>query len=771
MKILIRIIVPIAFFMLSLAAYAQSPEEIAMARAMAKQYGYTESEINAMMNDKQESGSSKDVVRDVDRNVEVAPSQVIVAENASNEGSGIYGHNLFSSSNLNFIPNYNLPTPANYKLAPGDEVVLDIWGATSTHYSKVVSPEGSITIEYVGPIYLTGYTIEQVEKILRERLSTIYSGMSGDEPTTFLRVTLGKIRSLSINVVGDVATPGTFTLPSLSTVFTAVYLAGGPTNLGSLRNVRVYRQGKLYKTIDYYDFLINGNSSDNERLEDNDLIIIPPYETLVSISGSVKRPMYYELNENETIADLIQYAAGFSARADISMAHVERVKGERTMTFDVEAGDFHSFILENGDKVHIRSNIERDQNIVSISGGVWFPGNYSITEDMSTLKALIEKAGGLREEAYLDRGYMVRLDEVRDTVAMYFNVVDVVSGSDDIQLRNEDRITIFTNSYFNPGYSVVTQGQFNNAHSIAYRKGITLGDAITLSGGFTIGASSVIEIARRNFYDKSLVKRDTTAIIYLFDLEKDTSAYDFLLEPYDIITSRRLPNYVRPVSLRIVGEVNFPGYYVSEKRVVRLSELVEKAGGYTENAYLEGTTITRLLSDEEYERAVLAAKLTLQQPGVDESMVQIPDRNTRYKVGFDMKKALKEPGSIDDIILEEGDIVEIPQYTSTVKLSGAVMFPNIVAYSPSMSIKKYIKQAGGYTKLALRGKKYIVFMNGQAATKGSRNFKPMPGCEIIVPFKEERDRKRISASEVVSIATSTASLATMVITMTNILTK
>lgn len=786
---------------------AQTAEELQMAKSIARSYGYSESEINAMLNQKNASkNTTTQGSANIDRNKDyrnqqynmqqpggqqlynnmqqpvqlysnMQQPQILQPENGMSDSlfvsiflplTPVFGHDLFKSPSLDFIPNYNIPTPASYKLAPGDEVIIDIWGATYYNLSTTISPEGSITIEQVGPVYLTGYTIDQAQKVLADRLSAIYSGISGENPDTFIRVTLGKIRSLSVNVVGDVEKPGTYTLPSLSTVFTAVYMAGGPSELGSLRTIQLYRKGKLFKTIDFYDFILNGNNSGNVRLEDDDLIIVPPYGSMVEISGSIKRPMKYELKEGETVSDLIRYAAGFSESANTDMVHIVRRKGARTTSFDVTSTQYESFGMEDGDKVRIPSNIKRNLNTVNISGAVWYPGDYAITDEMSTLKDLIEKAGGLKDEAYRERGQIIRLNEVRDTVSLSFNVDKILSGDQSIALFNQDSVSIFSNSNIKTGHTVLTQGSFNDPKTLLYREGITLGDIVILSGGQSLGASPVIEVARRNF-SSDMSKSDTSAIVY--NLNVNEGGFDFKLMPYDIVTSRMLPNFREQQSVSVTGEINFPGHYVFEQRNLRVSDLIKKAGGQTADAYLEGATISRLLTEEEYQRALTATKLALVQPGIDTSMIEMPTREDRYLVGFDLKKALEHPHSYNDVVLKSGDILNIPELNSTVKISGAVLYPNVVVYNPSISVNQYIKMAGGYVKGAIKKDKYIVFMNGMAATRGSRNFKPMPGCEIIVPKRDLENTRKITAAEIVSIASSTTSVATMVVSMINILKK
>ena len=476
-----------------------------------------------------------------------------------------------------------------------------------------------------------------------------------------------------------------------------------------------------------------------------------------------------EKKSGETVADVLKYAAGFSDNANDRLVRVTRVNGERTETFNVMAQDFGTFELKDGDIVNVMPNIGRNRNIVTIRGAVWHPGSYAITDSVSSLRQLIEFAGGLREEAFMDRGNIIRLDEKRDTISLYFNVEKVMAGAQDIPLCTEDTVRIFSTADMMVRTEIETRGHLNNPSVLPFRPGMTLGDAILLSGGFAVGASKTnIDIARRNILDNSQ-RSDTISVVYNFNIVDDPAALDFELKAFDIISVRPSPSYKPQQGITVNGEVVFPGYYVIESNVVHLSEVIARTGGCTPDAYLEGATVERLLSDEEYDRAVQAARLAMREEGVDSSMIEIPDRDDRYKIGINMVAALDKPGSYNDIVLQNGDIVNIPKLNNTVKISGAVLYPNTVVYDPSISVNQYIKMAGGYVKGAIKGGKYIVFMNGTASTRGNKNFKPMPGCEIIVPQKDLSQRQRISAAEIVSIASSTTSIATMVISMVNLL--
>lgn len=772
--------ITIGALLLSLSLSAQTEAEIEMAKSIARSKGYTDSQINAMISKQQGGGTSSNaqVVPEVSRTVttnEVAAAVENVPEGsadvkADDKKSGIYGHDIFKSPDLNFVPSYNMPTPADYKLAAGDEIVIDIWGAVYMNISQTISPEGSITIPDLGPLYLTGQTIAQAEKLLKNQLSRIYSGIGGDNPTTFLRLSLGRIRSFTVNVVGDVERPGTYTLPSLSTVFSALYLSGGPTDIGSVRDVRIYRNNKLYKTFDIYKFVVDGDFSANIRLEDNDLIKVGPYTNLVSIGGKVKRPMTYEIKDGETVQDVLYYAGGFAKDANVASVHLTRVRGDRKESYDIAANNFSSFKLTNGDAISVRANIGENRNIVSIGGPVWHPGSYAISDTLTTLSQLIKAAGGLKEDTYLERGYIERLNENRVKTALHFSVKNVISGSEDVVLMNNDDIRLFTNDELVNRTLIYVDGEVNNPSQFVYRPGMTLGDALLLSGGFTVGAAlSNIDVARRNFNDGSKSESDTIATVFNFNLIEHPEANDFALEPYDAIFVRVAPNYKKQQRIKVAGEVIFPGSYVVEKNVVRLSDIIKRCGGFNQDAYVQGAVLERQLTDEEYDRTLTALQFAQQKTG-DSTTFTSADLQRTYTIGIDLKKAVENPGSYSDIILRENDVIRVPKMNNTVKITGGVLYKNVVAYDPDLKVKDYVAMSGGYLKRAKKSGIYIVYMNGTVATKKSKGgLKIEPGCEIVIPMKDESQKRPVSVAEIMSIATSTASLATMVISMINIL--
>lgn len=791
------LLITIGALLLSFSLSAQSAAQLQMAKQMAKAQGYSDAEINALMNQQMGLAGDKNGVKTIDptKKITRTPSETMTEEEFTRyqdsvwvdspkeltlveklakleeyekkeESDKVYGHDIFESPYLNFMPSYNIPTPANYKLAAGDEVVIDVWGAVYQNLTQEISPEGSILIPDLGPVYLVGQTIKQAEKTLKNALGKIYSGINGDNPNTYFRLSLGKIRSFAINVVGDVKKPGTYTLPSLSTMSSALYLAGGPSKTGSVRDIRLYRNNKLVEKFDLYKFMLDGEFKTNIRLEDNDLIKVSPYVNLVKVAGSIKRPMTYEMVDGESVSKLLEYAGGMASDANQERVHITRKKGTRAESFDVKKAEFSSFQLMDGDSITVYTNIVENRNRVHIEGAVWHQGSYAITNTMNTLQQLIEAAGGVKDDAYTDRGYIQRFNERRDTIALHFSVENVINGSEEVMLMPDDSIRIFAHRELEKRTFVYTVGEVNKPDTFVFRPGMTLGDVILLSEGFSIGASKTnINVARRNI-DDAVVAGDTIATVFSINLEEEPQELNFELEPYDIVFVRVLPNYKQQQTISVEGQVNYPGKYVVEKNVVRISDVIKKAGGLSKDAYVKGATIERKLTEAEYERAVAAREMALRQVGVDSTMIAHVNRDERYKVGIDLEAALNNPGSYADVVLQEEDIIDVPKMNNTVKISGGVLYTNVVTYDPSLKPSDYIDMAGGYTRGAIKRNTYIVYMNGNVSRKGTSRYKVEPGCEIIVPVKD-MTQKSISAAEVMSIASSTASVAAMVVSMIN----
>lgn len=790
--------ITIGAMLLAFNLSAQSAAELQMAKKMAKAQGYSDAEINALINQQMGLTGGKDGVKTVDPTKKItrtpaetmneeqftkyqdsvwvdAPKEMTLVEKLAKleeyekkeESDKVYGHDIFESPYLNFMPSYNIPTPANYKLAAGDEIVIDVWGAVYQTFTQEISPEGSIIVPELGPVYLIGQTIEQAEKTLKVALGKIFSGINSEEPTTFFRISLGQIRSFAINVVGDVKKPGTYTLPSLSTVSSALYLAGGPSKTGSVRDIRIYRNNKLVEKFDLYKFMLDGNFKTNLRLEDNDLIKVSPYVNLVKVAGHVKRPMTYEMVDGETVSKLIEYAGGFAGDANQERIHITRQKGVRSESFDVTRKDFASFQLMDGDSITVSTNIVENRNRVVIEGAVWHQGSYAISDTLNTLQQLIAAAGGVKDDVYKERGYIQRFNERRDTIALHFNVDNVLNGTEEVMLMPDDSIRIFAHREFEKRSFVYTYGEVNKPDTFVFRPGMTLGDIILLSDGFTLGAAkSNVDVARRNS-ENAKEAGDTIATVFNFNLEENPQDLNFELAPFDIVFVRVLPNYKQQQTITVEGQVNFPGRYVVEKSVVRISDVIKKAGGVNKDAYVRGATVERKLTDAEYDRAVAAREMALRQIDADPALIPEINREERYKVGIDLQAALDNPGSFADVVLQEDDIVSIPKMNNTVKISGGVLYTNVVTYDPSLKPKDYIDMAGGYTKGSIRKNTYIVYMNGKVSKKGTSKYKVEPGCEIIVPVKDMSQQRGVSAAEIMSIASSTASVAAMVVSMIN----
>ena len=763
--------------MASAGVYAQSAAEIQMAKQLAKQQGYSDAQIEAMMGQYNKGGNSQEAtVQSVDRNAAAREQMQMAKSAAPTQSSGtetIYGHNLFKNKSLNFVPSYNIPTPANYKLSAGDEVVIDIWGDAISNITATISPDGSINVPNLGPVYLAGQTVEKAEKSLKAYLSKIYSGIAQDEPTTFVKLALGKTKTVTVNVVGDVEKPGSYTLPALSTIASAMYLAEGPNDLGTIRAINLYRNGKLVSSFDVYEFIAKGTFNSNVKLEDNDVISVAPYAGVVTVSGGVKRPMKYEVKPGETLDKVLAYAGGFSDAAFADKVHVDRkVTGAQSgavgESFDVMAEKYNAFEVKDGDVITVNVNANQFKNRVEIAGAVWHPGTYAITPETTTLKQLIMAAGGLKDDAHTDKGFIVRYGENRQKEQVSFSLKNVILGSENITLAPDDSVQIFSSTELQPKLTVKIYGEVNNPanNTFDYRGGMTIGDLILMAGGLNEAATlSKVEVARRMPKTGAESSSDVVAEVLSYNLLKNPADADVKLQPFDIVFVRKDVAFNPQQAVTVQGEVNYPGTYVVEKSTVRLSDIISRASGFSNEAYVKGAKLTRTLTKEEFDRLKIAMDIAKKEVE-DSTALEEMTIGESYTVAIDMEKAMANPGSVADVILRAGDVISVPAYNSTVKISGAVLYPNTVAFDPKKNWNYYISNAGGVSKDGLKRKVYIVHMNGSVATKGDANFKVQPGTEIIVPAKNRQDGGQNLAS-IMGIATSTASLAAMVTTIIN----
>ena len=688
----------------------------------------------------------------------------------------IFGHDMFEGDELSFEPNENLATPESYQLGPGDQLLIEIFGYSEGSYSKTISPEGNINISQIGQVQLGGLTIKEAKEKLRRALVSKYASVGGSNPNSTVSITLRNIRTIQVNIMGEVEMPGTFRLSPFATVFNALYNAGGVTENGSLRAIKVIRGGEQYAVVDVYGYLFNGRSDSDITLKEGDVIIVPPYVNLVQASGNVKRPMFYELAEGETLSDLIQYAGGFSSKAFQDDVRVIRQRGVERQIFTVRKDAAASFAMADGDEVFVGETLERFANKVEVKGAVFRPGMYELGGDIATVRQLVRAAGGLKEDAFTGRAVIVREKDDLTFESQSVDLAGILSGAaSDVVLRKNDILTISSQKELNDPGTLTINGMVKTPGVFPFSANTTVEDLILLAGGLLDGASTArVDVARRIVDPASLMPTDEIGETFAFPLQ-DGLALDggdhFVLQPYDIVSVRQSPGFKAQQFVKIEGEVAFPGEYVLLSEGERVSSLVKRAGGPTGQAFLHGATLTRETSDEE--RKVQEAKQRMAQGGASRDSLRIQLQRTQlgatYAVGIELDKAVQRPGSEYDLILREGDRIFVPEQLSTVRISGNVMYPNTVVYVPGKSLDYYINAAGGYGQRAQRSKVHVVYMNGSSAVKKMGSLRIEPGCEIIVPTKPER--KGMSAGEVISLSSSTASLAMVVVSLINTLKK
>lgn len=871
-----RLLPLLAAIFIAMPAFGQSASEIAAAKSMARAYGYSDSEINAMMNRNQQNGgksangSGRDAntadyslkerydgssqayglqMQDMNSTfLETMEKQEEdkMKDKTENKEDEIFGHSYFKSVGLSIIPSYNAPAPASYVLGPGDEVMIDIWGATVSHAVATIGNDGGISVSDLGPVYLAGMTLSKAKTYLQEQLGRIYSGLTGSNPDTYINLSIAKIKGVSVNVSGEVTTPGLYSVPSLATIPSVLYMAGGISEKGSLRNITLFRHGRKVADSDMYDFFFNGRFNENLRIQDGDVITVAAYSSIVKVEGAVMRPMKYEIKEGETVQDVIKYAAGFAQDAQRNSVNVYRIGAAGNTSIDVPESQFASFRLQDGDRVSVRTYKALDRNTVSIYGPVKYPGAYALNGDITDLASLVQAAGGLIEGSYTGKGQLSRRDANRQPEFLTFDLAQVMNGSRKITLQREDIVTLYSHEDMNekrfvsisgavetpavysysdtltiarlirgaggltedayiasgqisregsdghpvivpfdvqkamtdslefkviPGdavriYSikeirknttVSINGEVNAPGEYVYRDGMTLEELVGLAQGCTHGVDLTnVEISTRGGRERGSV--------YTINLEENTEFWKSELNPFDMVSFRRLTFFSPQTAVTVNGEVLAPGTYVIAKAQVRLSDVMDRVGGFTDDAYLHGAKLIRVLTDEEKERQKLAMEIAASKLDgkvvVDSILLE-----DRYNIGIDLELAMSHPGSVADVILRAGDIIEIPQMNNTVKISGGVNYPNTVAFDEKQPWPYYISQAGGYTKRARKGQIYAVYMNGQVARRDK--IKPEPGMEVVVPERDPSQDHQLTPAEIASLASSTTSIASMVVALLN----
>lgn len=676
----------------------------------------------------------------------------------------IFGRNIFNTKSLTFNPDVNIPTPIDYRLGPGDEVIIDIWGASQTTVRQTISPEGGIMIDRLGPIYLNGMTIKEANDYIQRKFSEIYAGIDSGE-TSQIKLTLGQIRTIQVNVMGEVEVPGTYSLSSLSSVFHALYRAGGVNQIGSLRSIKLYRNNKLVRELDIYEFLLKGKSDNDIRLTDGDIIIVSPYISLVNIKGNVKRPMYYEMRENESLADLINYAGGFTGNAYSNKISLVRNTGGENKIFTVDNESFSGFEIKDKDIVSVGSGLGIYENRVEIKGAVYREGYFEIGTAINTVKDLVMVADGVRGDAFLNRAVLTREREDYTTEIISINIRDLLYGNaQDIVLRKNDILYIPSINDLKEYGDFVIFGEVARPGEYKYSDNTTLEDLIIQAGGLLESASVVkVDVARRIIDPHSMSVNRTLSDIFSFSLKDGLiidGDKDFVLKPYDQVYVRRSPGYREQQDVHLEGEVLFPGMYALNKKTERISDIVKRAGNLTPDAYAQGARLIRERSKEELFRSQTALKIA-NQGGKDSISVKQLDMEANYSVGIELDKAIKNPGSDYDLVLRKGDRLIIPEYDNTVKINGAVMYPNTVVYKQGEKLSYYINQAGGYSDDAKKNKSFVIYMNGTVSkVKRSDKNAIRPGSEIIIPTKEQA--RRLSVSEILSLGTSVTSMASLI---------
>lgn len=742
-------------------ATSEGRDQNEIVRALALR-GVTEAQVRRIERQyrEQQDGSNVEVTATTSHalygNEEVPDTATSYQEEDLGEALAVYGRDVFRNRNLNFAPSQNMATPRNYRLGPGDEVIIDIFGSNQQTIRGTISPEGSINTQYLGPIYLNGMTIEEANSYLKRRLGQIYGGL-GDHSTD-IRVTLGQIRTIQISILGDVHNPGNYNLSAFSTVFHALYRAGGIVEPGSMRDISVVRNGKTVASVDVYEFLTYGNRSNDIRLEEGDVILVRPYKIMVKADGKLKRPMYFEMRQGETFADLLEFAGGFANSAYTESITVTRQNGKSYEVRTVYAPDYDSFVLQNGDEIQVGELLSLFENKISILGQVYRPSVYELGGKINTVRELIEAAGGVLPDAFLGRAVLHRQHPDKTMEVISINLEDVLAGKSDVKLQNNDELHITSKYELNDQGTMRIYGMVANPGAYPYAENTTVEDLIILAGGLRRGASvSRVDVSRRVLDNSGTVVSSELSQLFSFPIKDglvDDGEGGFVLQPYDEVYVHRSPSYVDQQHFTVNGEVNFPGQFSMTGRENRLSDLVALAGGTTEFAYLEGARLFRESTAAERRQSADARRALYAVGDPDVENMSIAED---YQVAINLVEAMNNPGSEYDVILKENDVLSIPTRTSTVRVTGAVMVPNVLTYNKKLTAADYVAGCGGYSDRAKRSRAYIISLNGNVKRMRSWS-KVTPGAEIVVPMKEVRERQE---SNIMGYATTAASLGTM----------
>ena len=675
----------------------------------------------------------------------------------------VFGHDIFNNRLLTFEPNMNIATPQNYVLGPGDQLVIDIYGASQKSEQLQISPEGTVTIPGYGPVKVSGLTVAAAQSRIRSTVGSRYSSSN-------ISISVGQTRSMTVNVMGEVKVPGTYTLSAFSTVFHALYMAGGINDIGTLRNIKVFRNGRQITVVDVYEYILNGRLAGNIRLMENDVIVVGPYDCLVGIEGNVKRPMFYEMRSTESVGTVLKYAGGFTGDAYKKAVRLTRKSGDRYTVYNIEEFDMSTFKINDGDAVTVDGILNRYENMVEIKGAVFRPGKFQLGKDITSVRSLIEAADGVTEDAFTAHAVLHRMRLNRTLEVISVDVAGILSGTvADIPLKNEDVLFIPTEQDRLNERILTIEGEVMSPGNYEFAENTTIEDLVLQAGGLTDAASTTkVDVSRRIIDPKAKEGSNAISKTYTFEL-KDGFVIDgqpgFILEPYDIVQVRRSPTYMEPRNIFVEGEVQFGGVITLSTKNQRLSDAIKAAGGFTEEAYVKGARLVRTVTEDERNRATDLMR-QIKNTGEQKDTIQTSQLNLfkTYTVGINLDKAIENPGGDYDLVLRDGDRIIVPEYNGTVKISGNVQFPNTVAFNEGKGYKWYINKAGGFGNRAKKSKTFIIYQNGTMAEVG-RGTKVEPGCEIVVPTKAKKDMAAVT--QWLSIGSSVTGLAAMIATIAN----
>ena len=683
------------------------------------------------------------------------------------EGKKVFGRDIFNNKSLTFEPVMNIATPQNYVLGPGDQLIIDVYGDTQKSEQLTVSPDGDVTVPGYGPVHVAGLSVAAAQSKVASSLGTYYE--SSD-----IKVTVGQTRTILVNVMGEVKAPGTYTLSAFATVFHALYMAGGVSDLGTLRNIKVYRQGRQISVVDVYEFILNGRLAGNVRLQDNDVVQVGTYESIVDIAGRVKRPMAYELRKNESLATLLKYSGSFANDAYKKSLRVFRKNGRMKSVYNVEEFEMPEFKMFDGDSVEVDSIIDRFENTVEVKGAIFRPGMYQLGEKVHSVRSLIESADGITEEAMVARAVLRRMKPNRTQEVVSIDLKGILDGTAaDVPLENEDVLFIPTMAEHQNLRTLTINGEVIFPGTYEYAEKMTIEDLILQAGGLTDNASTVkVDVARRMIDPEATTSTMEIAKTFSFSL-KPGFEFDgdknFTLEPYDVVSVRRSPVSANLFRVRVEGEVAFEGSYTLSQKNQRLSDVIKEAGGVVPGSYVRGARLIRTMNEDERARMqeviAMARQSAASADAKDSLNLEQLAQQTTYSVGIHLDEAIANPGCDEDIELQDGDVLTVPRFNRTVKISGDILKPNTVAFKNKKNYKYYIEQAGGYGKRARKSHTYIVYQNGTVAKASKGEIEP--GCEVIVPTKGPKDNSDLQ--QWLSIGTSSASLATMFVSIANMI--